>query len=434
MMTQVSLLKSFDVTDSYRLLDLPEEAVKRVEDSFATTTDGRKRRRSLYLKEPLIPQFQDLGVFICDDDCSYALRRVEFSNSIFVVVKNCLQVGEDKLATPPSTAIFEERLKRQFEGQESRSRTEVVRHVLEKSFLTLKELEEDKCSPTQHFEEGPYRFPELLSKVPLASKELKRCLTQLNAVVFHKNVRLLHPSLVSFTCNALIAQIDAVEPEAPPSERLVNSLRISVDDLYRNFGAEFPGVAFDVAVRSIGSVSVVEGGKGVVDLDASKILIKLAERILTTLEGTDHFDGSGSGSVTSRSDATLDSFLEKITARLPLFVRRAYPDEASLVKGLRGHVVVGRMGSGAASKVQLQWCPHFSLPHSIGGRVKLLFDILRQTKGGTVTGSDLRWEKEDLRAYVEPLLEPGVSIDAALSKICREHRKSGEPSTYSLVT
>jgi hypothetical protein len=251
-----------------------------------------------------------------------------------------------------------------------------------------------------------------------------------------------------------VAQIDAVDEfVAPPEDHQASSsysiaaekvtCRVRIDTL-RNAvsGLGLPLTVVDVAVRSIGKVSQPIGTtEGVVDLDVCKIVCMLAERCLTNLENDEHRDGCGSGAVTPESEVALDFFVSRLVPRLPLFARKLLfsggnEDSATaaavLIKTLRGKILVRKSGSSAACKVHVQWCPHQSLPHVLAARVRRLFDILRQGVPGS-TGSALRWDKEELRPFIEPVLDQATTMDAALAKLCREHRKPGEPSAYSLL-
>ena len=445
----VALRKSFDGTEDFRLLDLPDELVKRLEEK-PTAENGRKRQRCLDIKEPLMPQFSDVGAFICDNEKSYALRRVEFSNSIFVGIKRSETLeldGEGSAAASRgsenmTTTILEERLKRQFEGLVSRPRTEIVRFVLERNFLTLKEIEdreevhrEDTVTKNDASSRS-LSFADLLAKVPLAELELKKCLIEMNAVVFDEKIRLLHPSTVSFAVNAIVTQLasheDAVDKDGDEGESkgLVKIAAL----LTKGFDSLVPSAVFGVALRTIGTIRL-DGStmEQLLQLDATKILLALAERRLTTLQDEEDRDGCGFGPIVSKTDVMLNTLLVDVKLKLPAFTASTFPDDAAIIAALKGHVVLCRVGTGAAAKVLARWCPHYRLPHAVAGRVRFLFGLLGEAKGGAVTGTDLRWDKEEMRAFVEPLLEPGVTLDAALAKICREHRKPGEPTAYSLI-
>nr|CCC91336.1 unnamed protein product [Trypanosoma congolense IL3000] len=120
-----------------------------------------------------------------------------------------------------------------------------------------------------------------------------------------------------------------------------------------------------------------------------------------------------------------DAFYEAWTNLIPysLFESGNLPprsERTQLMKLLHGFVVVVREGSGDNyAGARALWVPSSVLSTELQLRIRQLFEI-----------HPGRWEADELRPYVEPLLDPGLVFEHVIVRFAKEYRAPNRPVTY----
>lgn len=378
------------------------------------------------------------------------MRKVEYSNSLVI---SFLRKGEkrnrdnaeleEQQQQGPETQFWVERLTKQFEIYSARPRVEQAYAILSQDFLTLDELDSSTATAPPR---GVRRvsLTDLLERVPCTFCELRSYLSSVGAVMHQGNVRLFHPAVLCECVNAVllyvdghsspgdsvvVAAIQSAEAELP-SVTTSDNVLVKWKILEEYFVPDvYPLVLFR-AVRSLitesPSTSVPDDLSDLRMLMLSKCLSFTAERAVTTLIDRGSVDMLLSSEANERW-IPKDVFLETWKGYLPYHLFQSFfarEDNLNLelaLKSLSGKLLTRTTGTGAASVAHITWCPLLNLPFAVDERVKRLFELCPG-----------RWGAE-LRDFVEPVLDPGVTFEIAIAKVCRDHRVPGKPTTYSLL-
>lgn len=445
-MTDVYLNNGFDLCDEHRILEVPSDF--NVSNVLHLTSDA------------------DNQLLLCSASETFLVRKVEYSNTLLVSKrkeKRARSEEEAELSRGGDGVVWGERQSRIFEVSRCRPRCDEVIDKLRQNYLTLDELEcptpppnnnnNNKNSANHHLS-----LLELAVDAPCSFGELLTELVKNGALLFRDQIRLLHPSVVSQAVNAVMLFVGGQQVDSSASVVRWGDVELHfVPDVY-------PKVLMDV-VRCVLCVDNAPSVRrrfpitDVVELSKKACLRYLAEFTLESMRDASMLSPSSepSGLTFGHSRAPLhwvsvSEFLERWMTRIPLaWVRESAsllanaktttssdegasssssskenPEHSArrfLEEVLRGFVVLHPLQSGPTTP-QLQkiaWCDPNTLPRNVEDRVRLLFSF-----------SPGKWESADLKAFVVPILEPDGTFEAAIAKVCRDHRTPGRPVTYSL--
>lgn len=428
----MALRSDFTDHDDCRIVALEADCLRRIKEKTAAA--GREDDdRTLFVMR------DGSQLLLCDDDHTYRVRRVEYSNSLLLAEERPMcshdaQAFGNIFASFSKVELEAVELKKRvvfssaqrlFEAKRA-SVCQNVFELLKKSFLTIEELEasesERSCGNAfggtgQLNGEGSkhHTFSQLAAMSHCSARELADALSKTGAVVHNGHVRLLHPSLLHESLQAVvyffegseIVSWDAAEAYLCPSA--------------------YPHVVIRAVHAIYGANDLVESATGAAAvLCIKKVLLAFAAAAVAVVSGHGHADASvGTGNEgtcfpTVDFERFYDTWVESIPTSF--FASGAIPqrfEKAALMSLINGFgIICGAHGENYAG-ASLVWAPKDELPTDVSKRVALLFEL-----------SPGRWAADALRAYIEPLLDPGVAFEHMIHRHAKEFQVPNQPVMY----
>lgn len=388
----------------------------------------------------------DEEVVICTHKETFSLRRHEFSNNLYLMDVN--------------TQVIKENTNFVCEVQPTRSRTETLRTILyaeEDTFLTLEEVEswDNTIKPSRYLlNKRPHLVTfEALAERSLCSRtEIADFLTTEGALLVEGRVRLLHPALAAQVLEAIMHTVNSKmgsaiqETESGvwaldsfPESELLSHLR----NIYPS--AVVKSVLSRVTKHIEGGEEEIEGEKRL-QFAKEKVMIELARSILDPSITNSNIGPLGTQNLTSPlNEQNKRNFLAAWRSKISMLASPTWllattnvtQGEATQNGGANDSVVLTdaecmalldglafvNNDTNSTETAVVTWCPHWRLPMALPLRINALFS------------RKPRWPANELRSYITPCLDVGVTFDAAVAKYCRELRSSDKaiPSTYILA-
>ncbi|EKF25997.1 hypothetical protein MOQ_010332 [Trypanosoma cruzi marinkellei] len=439
-MTYVTLQSDFAKCSEYRLLTVEADCVRRLKEKInvhgkeaASTRTGMDENRTLLMMKGTS------NLLLCDDEHTYRLRRVEYSNTLLLAEKRpmCDRNIEAMTQTPvPSCsapAELEGKCKyvviraaeRLFEAKRACVYRDLLKLLKERP-VTIEELEsENSTQPCdladarmappdgvicQHF-----TFPQLVSMSRCSARELSEILSEAGAIVYRGRVRLLHPPLLREALQAVIVFVECCE-------------EISWGAVEEHFcPSVYPSIVIRVVQKVYGALEQAEGRTGAVALlHVRKVLQTVAEAAIVALT-TRGEEADRQFSVDENSffpSVEFETFYNTWVESIPssFFVSGEIPprsEKAALISLLNGVVVVRGACGDCFAGATVVWAPQEELSTDLSQRMEQLFEL-----------NPGRWEAGALRAYVEPLLDPGVVFEQVVHRHAKEFRAPNQPLRY----
>jgi hypothetical protein len=376
-MSELYLEPCYDEHDCFRIVEVPSDFDAALPLHMSNDEDGH--------------------LIVCSSATTFSVRKVEYSNSLLV---------NRKRGRNDSTVI--ERQTRMFEVTKCNPRTLEVIDQLRQNFVTLTDLE-NPAIPT-----AGLSLPQLATVVSCSFLELRGELVKNGALIVGGNVRLVHPSVINQAVNAVLLFLGAVPFQIDENSLVVNW----IDVVNHCVPSMFPRVLLD-SVRALLSDSTTPNNKcGNVSLSLDRLLRRAAACTLESMAGTPvSFVGDAKQPL---HWASFLEFFELWKCRLPQGLLSVVANDR-LIEVLRGYVLFNPP-TGSPNDRKVAWCEPFSLPRRLDDRSRQLFALC----GGG------KWDAKDLKAFIDPILDFGMSFESAVSKVCKDHRDPGSPVFYSL--
>ncbi|AAZ12277.1 hypothetical protein, conserved [Trypanosoma brucei brucei TREU927] len=456
-MARVTLREDFDdCAADYRILSVSADHFKEITCKVAackqTGEEMGKINETHHEATTLMTMKGGSQLLLCDDERTFRVRRVEYSNTLLLAEAKAAKMHDTNgiIESDNASDAGEGRehvvvcsSERVFEVKPSVAYNDISQHLLE-SPLTLKELDtlgtversdenveyikrEELENGTSSSAQRFYTFPQLVALNRSSARELAVILSDMGAVVFNGYVRLLKPALMREALRASLNFFDAYDTMS--WEGVMEQLCPSV---YPHIVLRAVRAAYGNATASgetpRGMAAFLQVPKVLQALAASVLLADDAEQN-TQFTEAELQDKKLSKSVNRRGslfpELDFDIFYDSWTSSIPssLFADGTLPsqsDRNALLKFLYGSVIVVRNAEGDSHVgARAVWAPSNVLSTDVSLRTRQLFEI----RPG-------RWEAEELRAYVAPLLDPGVAFDHIIVRYAKEYRVPGRPVMY----
>ncbi|ESL10960.1 hypothetical protein TRSC58_01299 [Trypanosoma rangeli SC58] len=440
-MTYVTLRSEFATRSEYRLLAVEAECVQSLKEKLTTHGLATSSATPTGDNMTLLMMKGTSQLLLCDDDHTYRMRRVEYSNTLLLAEEHPMcDCDRDALksASVPGCSAFsraEETSKhvvisaaeRLFEAKPSCASRDVLR-LIKACPVTIEELESEdiqlpgdsaevKTTTPGGMDSQHYTFSQLVSMGHSSARELSEMLCSAGAIVYHGHVRLLHPSLLREALQAVIVFMEGCED-------------VSWGAVEEHFcPSVYPSIVIHLIQGVYGALKHVEGRKGAAALlHMQKVLQALAEVAIVVLKTRAGVEGACTqfrgDEIALYCSVDFESFYGTWTDSIPtsFFASGGIPpqsDVAALMSLLHGVVIVhGVRGDGHAGATVV-WAPRDELPTDLSQRMEQLFEL-----------NSGRWEADALRAYVEPLLDPGVTFEQVVHRYAREFHTPNQPVRY----
>ncbi|KAH9600474.1 Sister chromatid cohesion protein Dcc1 [Trypanosoma melophagium] len=470
-MKYVTLRSDFADHGEYRLLAVDARCVQQLREKVASRTqDKNEESGSLgeFGRDSSNPQQVDRTLLmikgkdqllLCNDAQTFRVRRVEYSNMLLLAEERPMTESDaEVLAHTPRTKNCAEEsaglsnkkkhvvvcaAERIFEAKPARAYRDALL-LLEKDPITIEELEADgntnrdeensRLSTDPSLVASHYTFPQLVALSRCSARELADMLSDAGAIVHCGCVRLLDPSLLREALQAVLFFFEGAEAatwEAAESH-LCPAVYPSVvlHAVRAVFGKREPSAPDETAAAAL-----MQTKKVLQALAAMTILADESTTAITIDNAGEDNGGEDEEGLRPFPSLTFERFYNAWVDRIPMsfFSCGAAPPRTqplALLALLNGAVIVsgeprnlnnnanGSVGFGFGSS-SVVWAPHESLPAELSRRVRRLFAL----RCG-------RWEAAALRAYVEPLLDPGDTFEHVVLRYAKEYRAPQQPVTY----
>lgn len=456
-MDRIFVRSDFADRAAYRLVSMDDAWVKAFSAQYSTPTppphrasSPRKRHRPVDSEAAVTVAFVMKGddqLCLHDATTTRTVRRVEYSNVMMLAKRRFNATGRAAMAesgVTPSAADMPARkcndsvvvasLVRMFDSHAAHPQRNLLA-TLADSHITIDDLEHDALRGEE--EQGKattprgYTFAELARGFGSSPAELSALLQQLGAVVHRGRVRLLQPALVYEALTAALTYFDAAEA----SELTWSAVRAHLcPSVYPAVVLRSLEAVYGANAEDSNSEGVEVGGLPGV-LHVSRLLLGLAGGIFDTAEAvTQRTLSSGATAQGLPLEDFTASWWDSIpsslfgTAGVPS--RTAADAEELFLGRLRGWAIVeprvgGNGGGGGRERSQgtLWWLPKDVLPNDFAARLAALFEVRPQ-----------RWNQQDLKAYMEPLLAPDQNFQHIIVRFVREYRIPGQVVQYAPLT
>ncbi|RNF14463.1 sister chromatid cohesion protein DCC1 [Trypanosoma conorhini] len=441
-MSYVTLRSDFAACSEYRLLALEAECVHGLKERLAAQGPAASATAAAENGTTLLMMKGTSQLLLCDDRHTYRLRRVEYSNTLLLAeerpmcerdseaLKGASALGGSAPSRAEATSkhVVISAAERLFEAKRSCAYRDALR-LIKAVPVTIEELESEYgqrpggcAAGTTALPDGiggsqRYTFPQLVSMSQCSAGELSDMLSDAGAIVVHGRVRLLHPSLLREALKAVIVFMEGCE-------------ELSWGVVEKHFcPSVYPSIVIRVVQRVYGALTRVEGKEGAAALlNMQKVLAALAEAAIVALApsvGGEEVRPQGRGDETPFfSSVDFESFYSTWMDSVPssFFASGEIPplcEPAAFMSLLHAVVIVrGARGDGYAGATVV-WAPQDELATDLSRRIEQLFEL-----------NPGRWEAEAFRAYVEPLLDPGVTLEQVVHRHAKEFHTPNQPVRY----
>ncbi|EAN98578.1 hypothetical protein, conserved [Trypanosoma cruzi] len=440
-MTYVTLRSDFAKCSEYRLLAVEADCVRRLKEKIAvhgneeaSTRTGMDENRTLLMMKGTS------NLLLCDDEHTYRLRRVEYSNTLLLAEKRpiCDRNIEALTHTPVQNSSapvdLEKKCKyvvvraaeRLFEAKRACVYRDLLK-LLKESPVTIEELESEnsarpcdladaRMAPPDGVICQHYTFPQLVSMSRCSARELSEILSEAGAIAYRGRVRLLHPSLLREALQAVIVFVECCE-------------EVSWGAVEEHFcPSVYPSIVIRVVQKMYGALEQAEGRTGAVALlHVRKVLQTLAEAAILLLTARSEEEPDRQFHMDENfffPSVEFESFYNTWVESIPssFFASGVIPprsEKAALTSLLNDVVVVRGACGDCYAGATVVWAPQDELSTDLSQRMEQLFEL-----------NPGRWEVGALRAYVEPLLDPGVVFEQVVHRHAKEFRAPNQPLRY----
>ncbi|KAG8344623.1 protein of unknown function DUF2036 [Trypanosoma vivax] len=421
-------------------------------DVGTAETGDDVRMAKKHRRQTLMVMKGDGHLLLHDDERTFRVRRVEYSNTLLLAEKRPNSCGDvylvpesDKNAcfakqNDQEKAMFKHVVvcstERIFEVRQAVALRNTIKLLLQHP-LTMAEL--DRSLSCDAKEDVPvylkgcatvdshirtYTFPQLVMLSYSSGPELATNLFEMGAVVYGGHVRLLEPSLMREALHAAVVHFEGLDE--PSWEAAIVALCPSVypEIVLQAVRAAY-GQPAGVVVEGRGDAAVV-GTAALVQVNktlkafAATVILSAGKGINNTSEEVGNL-----GVTAEFPTLPFEIFFEAWCNLIPasFFTSGAIPppsEKTALMKLLYGSVIiVRRKQNNSYTDAVAILVTEGALSEDVPQRLEQLFTLN--------TG---RWESEELRVYVEPLLESGVMFDHIIHRYAKEYRVPNRSTMY----
>ncbi|KEG07852.1 sister chromatid cohesion protein DCC1 [Trypanosoma grayi] len=448
-MEHVTLCADFAARREYRLLAVDAAWVQRQRERIAggceehqpQQQEGKGEAKKRGEEATLLIMKGREQLLLCDEEHTFRVRRVEYSNTLLLAEERAMCDHEDtSVATASESAAgtaCDGKVKqkhvvicaaeRLFEAKRATPQQDAVRLLLQRP-MTIDELEADdeedddkrlckdagaeaESSALGGNDQRDYTFPQLVALCRCSAHELATTLAEAGAVVHRGHVRLLHPSLLREALQAVLfffegggdTTWEAAEAHLCPSV--------------------YPPVVVHAVRAAYGKTERAPDETAAAALLQTRKVVQALAAVVV-LAGADEADNDAMGAAAMLPSLELERFYDAWADHIPasFFACGALPprsEKAALLSLLNGAVIIRRTRGDSDAGAVVVWAPHEALPAELPQRVERLFEL-----------NPGRWDADALRAYVQPLLDPGVAFDHVVHRHAKEFRTPNQPVTY----